>query len=48
MSLKSAVKAASDYCICVPPEETPRIQEARIMIGHILCEIAETSLFPVE
>jgi D-sedoheptulose 7-phosphate isomerase len=33
--------ALSDYCICVPSEQTPRIQEAHILIGHILCEIIE-------
>jgi D-sedoheptulose 7-phosphate isomerase len=34
-----------DFCICVPSEETPRIQEAHILIGHILCEIIERGLF---
>ena len=33
--------ALSDYCICVPSEQTPRIQEAHILIGHILCEVIE-------
>jgi D-sedoheptulose 7-phosphate isomerase len=30
-----------DHCLCVPSEETPRIQECHILIGHILCEIVE-------
>ena len=30
-----------DYCICVPSEQTPRIQEGHILIGHILCEVIE-------
>lgn len=34
-----------DYCFAVPSEDTPRIQEAHIMIGHILCEIIEETLF---
>lgn len=37
-----------DLCnttICVPSEITARIQEAHIMIGHILCEIIENDLF---
>ena len=33
--------ALSDYCICVPSEQTPRIQESHILIGHILCEVIE-------
>jgi D-sedoheptulose 7-phosphate isomerase len=31
----------ADYCLCVPSDETPRIQECHILIGHILCEIIE-------
>ncbi len=34
-----------DYVIEVPSEETPRIQEAHILIGHIICEYAEQELF---
>ena len=34
-----------DYCFCAPSRETPRIQEAHIMIGHLLCEIVESELF---
>ncbi len=30
-----------DCLIAVPEESTPRIQEAHITIGHILCEIVE-------
>jgi D-sedoheptulose 7-phosphate isomerase len=30
-----------DYCICVPSDHTARIQEAHILIGHILCEIID-------
>src|SRR5579864_2290897 len=32
------LKAEVDHCICVPSGDTPRIQEAHILIGHILCE----------
>ncbi len=35
-----------DYLINVPSDDTPRIQEAHILIGHILCEIVESTLFP--
>jgi len=34
-----------DVCINVPSNDTPRIQEAHIMIGHIICEIIEKELF---
>jgi D-sedoheptulose 7-phosphate isomerase len=34
-----------DHCICVPSDQTPRIQEAHILTGHILCELIEEELF---
>jgi D-sedoheptulose 7-phosphate isomerase len=34
----------AQYCICVPSESTARVQEAHILIGHILAEIAEAEL----
>jgi D-sedoheptulose 7-phosphate isomerase len=34
-----------DYCIKVPSNETPRIQEAHILIGHIFCYLVEDTLF---
>ena len=34
-----------DFCIKVPSNETPRIQESHILIGHIICAIAEESIF---
>lgn len=36
----------AQYCICVPSDATPRIQEAHILIGHILCEIVDAELAP--
>lgn len=35
----------SKYLINVPSKDTPRIQEAHIMIGHIICELVEKKLF---
>lgn len=35
----------TDYCIQVPSESTPRIQEAHILIGHIICGYIEQELF---
>ncbi|WP_152395470.1 D-sedoheptulose 7-phosphate isomerase [Paenibacillus guangzhouensis] len=34
-----------DYCIKVPSDETPRIQESHILIGHIICAVVEESIF---
>jgi D-sedoheptulose 7-phosphate isomerase len=31
----------SDYCVCVPSNSTPRIQEAHTVIGHALCALIE-------
>lgn|SRR5690348_8818380 len=39
------MKSLADCTICVPSEETPRIQECHILTGHIICEIAEDMLF---
>jgi D-sedoheptulose 7-phosphate isomerase len=33
-----------DVCLQVPADETPRIQEAHALLGHILCEIVEAEL----
>jgi len=35
------LRHVADYCLRIPSEETPRIQEAHILLGHILCEIIE-------
>jgi D-sedoheptulose 7-phosphate isomerase len=37
--------AAADYCIRIPSDNTARIQEKHILIGHLLCEIVERELF---
>jgi len=39
------IAALCDYCIKVPSNETARIQESHIMIGHILCSIIEEAMF---
>jgi D-sedoheptulose 7-phosphate isomerase len=33
-----------DICLIIPSKNTPRIQEAHITIGHILCELVEDQL----
>jgi D-sedoheptulose 7-phosphate isomerase len=37
-----------DHCICVPSNETPRIQECHILIGHIISELVEREIFRKE
>jgi len=39
------LRNAVDHCICIPTDQTPRIQEAHILTGHILCELIEETLF---
>jgi D-sedoheptulose 7-phosphate isomerase len=34
-----------DYIIKIPSDDTQRIQEAHILIGHILCQLIEEELF---
>jgi D-sedoheptulose 7-phosphate isomerase len=40
-----AMKELCDICLMVPSKETPRIQEAQILIEHIICSIVEEELF---
>lgn len=40
------LKPLADILINVPCDDTPRIQEAHIMIAHIICEIVEAEMFP--
>ncbi|MGA1864177.1 MAG: SIS domain-containing protein [bacterium] len=35
-----------DVIISVPSTCTPRIQEAHIMLGHIICKLVEEGMFP--
>jgi D-sedoheptulose 7-phosphate isomerase len=37
-----------DFLINVPSRDTPRIQESHILVGHIICELVESTLFPQE
>jgi D-sedoheptulose 7-phosphate isomerase len=39
------LKQLVDYCLCIPSDDTPRIQEGHILTGHILGEIVERGLF---
>ncbi len=35
----------ADVCVRVPSDETPRIQESHILLGHVWSEIVEASLY---
>lgn len=35
----------ADFLLAVPSNDTPRIQEVHILLGHIICEIVEEELF---
>jgi D-sedoheptulose 7-phosphate isomerase len=37
-----------DHCICVPSDDTPRIQECHTLIGHIISELVEREIFHEE
>jgi D-sedoheptulose 7-phosphate isomerase len=41
-----ALAELADYLIEIPSTDTPRIQECHMLIGHILCEWVESSVFP--
>lgn len=40
------IQTMCDYLIAVPSDATPRIQEAHITIGHIICGLVESAMFP--
>ena len=40
------VAALCDLALVVPSEDTQRIQETHNLIGHILCELIESEIFP--
>jgi len=39
------LKKLADHLINVPSDDTPRIQESHIMIGHIICQLTEEQVF---
>ncbi|MGH8052998.1 MAG: D-sedoheptulose-7-phosphate isomerase [Stenotrophomonas sp.] len=40
--------AQSRICFRIPSDETPRIQEGHEFIGHLLCALIESEMFPRE
>ncbi len=41
-----AMRALADVCLIVPSDDTPRIQEMHILIGHTICHVVEAEMFP--
>lgn len=39
------LKNTTDYLLNVPSDDTPRIQESHILLGHIICELIELKYF---
>lgn len=39
------LKKVSDTCICVPSDDTPRIQECHQLAAHVMCEMVEREMF---
>ena len=39
------MKDSADILLNAASQDTPRIQESHIMIGHIICELVETEIF---
>jgi D-sedoheptulose 7-phosphate isomerase len=42
------LRDAAELCVCAPSNDTPRIQECHILIGHIVSELVEEALFAKE
>lgn len=40
-----AMRSCSDYLINIPSDDTPRIQESHILVGHIICQLVEEKYF---
>jgi D-sedoheptulose 7-phosphate isomerase len=34
-----------DHCLKIPSDDTPRIQEGHITVGHIICYLVEKEIF---
>ncbi len=39
------MKPLSDYLLNVPSNDTPRIQESHMLLGHIICQLVEEKIY---
>ena len=42
---KGPLRGRAQYVLSIPSSDTPRIQEAHMLAGHIVCYLVETALF---
>ncbi|MDE3074329.1 MAG: D-sedoheptulose 7-phosphate isomerase [Chloroflexota bacterium] len=35
------LRNAVDMCLCIPSDDTPRIQEAHMAVAHVICDLLE-------
>ena len=42
---ENKIENISDYCLKIPSNDTPRVQEGHITAGHIICYLVEKELF---
>jgi D-sedoheptulose 7-phosphate isomerase len=40
------MKAHCDLLVAIPSSDTPRIQECHMLLGHTICEMVESQLYP--
>lgn len=45
---EGSLSGLADYVLSIPSVDTPRIQEAHITAGHIICYLVEEALFNKE
>ncbi|MFN7115289.1 MAG: SIS domain-containing protein [Saprospiraceae bacterium] len=42
------MKDLCDFLINIPSTDTPRIQECHMLLGHLMCELIESSMFKMQ
>lgn len=42
------LKAYCDYSLLIPSDNTPRIQECHMLLGHTICELVEAEIFTTD
>jgi D-sedoheptulose 7-phosphate isomerase len=42
------MRSLCDHLLQSPSNDTPRIQETHILMGHIICQLIEEGLYPKE
>jgi D-sedoheptulose 7-phosphate isomerase len=45
--LTPEIRGAAELCLSTPARDTARVQECHMLVGHIVCELVERDLFPV-